>query len=63
MAEKVTMDKVEYLGDGLYVKWDGYQIWLLANDHQNPSDSVALDSHTLNAFLKFIERLKENKND
>ena len=24
-----------YLGDGVYASFDGYQIWLAANDHEN----------------------------
>lgn len=57
-AEK---QKPVYLGDGLYARFDGYQIYLMANSHEHPTDTVALDGHTLSAFLKYVERL--NKED
>ena len=46
----------EYLGDGLYASFDGYQIKLMANSATMPTDVVYLDPHTLAAFQKFIAR-------
>jgi len=49
MLERAIQDQVtqdgpqEYLGDGVYVKYDGFHVWLLANDFYNPTDRVALD--------------------
>ena len=57
------VENVEYLGDGLYAKWDGYQIYLMANSPYEPTDTVALDMHTLNAFKRYIERLFETEKD
>lgn len=56
-------EKVEYLGDGLYVKDDGYQIYLMANSHINPTDVVALDHHVLAAFLRWLERRNQERED
>jgi len=50
----------QYLGDGLYVEFDGYQIALKANDPDNPTDTVYLDEHTLTSFLAFVESIKGN---
>lgn len=33
-------EHITYLGDGLYVKYDGYQIYLMANSPYNPTDTV-----------------------
>jgi hypothetical protein len=46
-----------YLGDGLYVSHDGYQVKLRAprdgGDHE-----VYLEPSTLQAFIEFIDALK-----
>ncbi len=55
--------KPVYLGDGLYAKFDGYQIYLMANSHEHPTDTVALDGHTLSAFIKYIDSLKVEDED
>ena len=39
MADKEIF---EYLGDGVYAKFDGHGIWLLANHHEHPTDKVYL---------------------
>jgi hypothetical protein len=64
MAEKEEDEryKTVYLGDGLYAKWDGYQIYLMANSHTSPTDTVALDQHTLRAFQAYVARLTELNN-
>ena len=50
----------EYLGDGLYADFDGYQIWLAANDRVsgNPTDKVALEPGVIDAFFRYVEKLK-----
>ena len=37
-----------YCGDGVYAIFDGYGIWLHANDHKNPSDRIYLEPDVLN---------------
>lgn len=39
----------EYIGDGVYLSDDGYQLWLAANDHHNRV--VALDRETFIALI------------
>jgi len=55
------MEHEEYLGDGLYAAFDGYQIWLAANDRieGNPTDKVALEPGVAQAFINYLERLRE----
>ncbi len=40
-----------YLGDGVYASFDGYQIWLAANDHRNKV--VALEPSVFGALLRY----------
>lgn len=47
----------EYLGDGVYASFDGYQIWLHLNHHES-EPLIALDENTLAALLRYAARLK-----
>lgn len=51
----------EYLGDGLYADFDGYQIILAANDRVSghPTDKVALEPGVVRAFFNYVKSLKE----
>lgn len=54
------MEYDEYIGDGVYVSFDGYQIWLAVNDHQNKV--VALEPavmFNLMRYFQFTEDLKK----
>ena len=50
--------KAHYIGDGLYVDFDGYSIWLKANNYERPTDTIALEPEVFNALVKYVERLK-----
>ncbi len=41
----------EYIGDGVYLADDGYQLWLAVGHHENRV--VALDRDTWKALLHF----------
>lgn len=47
-----------YLGDGVYAIFDGYGVWLHANDHENPTDRVYLEPQIMEALIRFKEELK-----
>ena len=49
----------DYLGDGVYVDFDGYSIWLKANDYNHPSDTIALEPDVFKALVRYVERLKK----
>lgn len=40
-----------YLGDGVYASFDGYQIWLAANHHENKV--IAIDSDTMRRLVEY----------
>ena len=47
-----------YLGDGVYASFDGYQIWLAVNHHENRV--VALEPSVLDRLYKYVETLKDD---
>jgi len=54
--------KQRYIGDGVYVLFDGYGIWLHANSHDHPTDKIYLEPDVLNSLIKFVDELKEKAN-
>ena len=42
-----------YLGDGVYAIFDGFGIWLHANDHKNPTDKVYLEPTVMESLERF----------
>lgn len=50
----------EYLGDGLYVSFDGWQFTLRTpRDHSN--HYVCLEPEVLAAFEQYVKRIREEK--
>ena len=43
----------EYLGDGVYVKFDGYGYELMADDHEDPSNTIYLETKVLRALIEY----------
>ena len=52
-------DNSDCLGDGVYAMFDGFGIWLHANDHQNPTDKIYLEPEVLAGLNRFIDRMKQ----
>jgi acyl-CoA thioesterase FadM len=50
----MTEDNI-YLGDGVYASFDGYQIWLAVNHHENKQ--VALEPKVMEALLEYANRV------
>jgi hypothetical protein len=50
----------DYLGDGVYAEFDGFGIWLRAND---PADehAIFLEPEVLAALNRFAERCQQGK--
>ena len=51
------LDKA-YLGDGAYVEYDGYSIWLTTEDGYTETNKVCLEPSVLKYFLEYIERVR-----
>ena len=45
----------DYLGDGVYVDFDGYQIWLSTQQ----GDLIALEPSVYLALIRYVERLQD----
>jgi hypothetical protein len=41
-----------YLGDGVYARWDGWQIWIRLD---NGIEEIALEPEVLQALMKYHE--------
>lgn len=55
------MNYREYLGDGLYADFDGYQIILAANNGIRDTNVVYLEPVVLNRFYKYVELIEQIK--
>jgi len=51
-----TVNKEEYLGDGLYASFDGYQFKLCA-PREHGDHEVYLEPAVAESFMRFVERL------
>ena len=49
--------QIEYLGDGVYAAHDGFGLWVLANDHQKPTDKIYLELPILEALNRFAAKV------
>lgn len=49
--------KYEYLGDGVYASFDGYQIWLSVNHHENKV--LALEPQVFENLVNYKKRIEE----
>ena len=61
--EMINGEPYRYLGGGVYAKFDGFGIWLMANDHKDPSDKVYLEPSVHRNYLQFVKDLKNIKED
>lgn len=52
--------KDQYIGDGVYVSFDGYKIWLAVNNHHNKV--VAIEPEVFQALVKYVKTIKEMNN-
>lgn len=53
------MEKRRYLGDGVYARFDGYQVWLAANNHHN--EVIAIEPEVLKSLNEFYEDMKKQQ--
>ena len=53
MSEKPT----DYLGDGLYAEFDGFQFRLYASDGISVTNEVFLEPEVMRAFIAFAKRV------
>lgn len=59
MPQDQPKSKGEYLGDGVYASFDGFQVWLAVNHHAN--HVVALEPTVMLALIRYWERLEAGR--
>ena len=47
----------QYLGDGVYAEFDGYQIWLLTSDGYSITNRIALEPSVFHALVRFLRTM------
>lgn len=48
----------DYIGDGVYVSWDGYDVVVYLDNGCGPYNEIHLEPVVLQAFNRFQERIK-----
>jgi hypothetical protein len=48
----------DYLGDAVYVHFDGFSIWLTANKGSTNEQVICLEPDVYLALTRYVERLK-----
>ena len=54
--QEATIPNV-YLGDGVYASFDGYYVWLAANDHHNKV--VALEPAVIENLIQYVDSINK----
>ena len=49
------MPEPRHLGDGVYISFDGYQLWLAANHHENRV--IAIEPSVLVGLLEYAKEI------
>lgn len=49
----------QYLGDGVYAKYDGFAVVLTTEDGVRVTNTVVLEPEVYGALVKFVERLEK----
>ena len=59
---KITTDNVSYLGDGVYIQFDGFGYVLRANHHEEHtcSDQIYLEPNVLTRLNDFVNKMKSD---
>jgi len=52
-------DTRDYIGDGVYVAYDGYNILIRRDSHMNAASEICLEPGVLDALVRFSKRMKD----
>jgi hypothetical protein len=63
--EVAEPSRKQYLGDSVYVDFDGYYIELTTNNGypDDPRNKIYLEPQVYESLLRYVENLKESAND
>lgn len=48
----------EYIADGVYAEWEGFQVRLFATDGIKQTNEIFLEPHALAAVVNFVQRMQ-----
>ena len=51
----MTEDR-QYIGDGVYAWFDGYQVWIYTSNGVEESKPIALDPLTMNSLINYANK-------
>lgn len=54
----MKLDEETYLGDGVYARFDGYQVWL-RTPRENGDHEIALEPKVYEALTNYVRNLLE----
>jgi hypothetical protein len=54
-GRNLKIDKKDYIGDGVYCRFDGSRLELRANDYFSPSDTIILEPEVLAGIIRFAK--------
>lgn len=46
----------DYLGDGAFAHYDGFNVWLTTEDGISETNTVCLEPEVLRAFIAYVKR-------
>lgn len=51
------MARKQYIGDGVFVDFDGYYIVLTTENESGPSNIIHLEQMTFDALVKYVDQI------
>lgn len=54
------MEPRTYLGDGVYVHFDGWHLWLTTSNGIHDTNSIALEPVVFEALTNYVEKLHDD---
>jgi len=53
-------NNADYLGDGVYIDYDGFEIRVSANDHREnfATDNIYLEPNIIAALVRYLKRME-----
>jgi hypothetical protein len=49
---------LDYLGDGVYCSFDGYQTWIWTSNGERESEKIALEVQVLSKLIEYDKRMR-----
>lgn len=57
------MPDKRYLGDAVYISFDGYHVWLTTEYGLGPTNAIALEPPVLDGLYRYVKDIKKEMSD